>query len=305
MATTYRTRDGRTVTVKSAAERVTGRRGRWTVDGWTAETWPTKRAAHAIAVIAARSDHRLRRDLGDKRVPTPRHFVATGIKHATCGTESPKLSTTDWARVTCPECTTERDKRAAAARAATSHQSEVAALIDGSDDALDQAAEIVAARVADEPVIPASDDDHPARVRPLTSSFINDDARNGLQAICWECGGRIVAYPYNAEYRHLSDAVEAAHGEALALDAARDLPPVGTEPDADAELFGTAWERLTMPIEDAHAAALAEERDRAVRARTADPARFTEELTTLEDMRRVSREARAYDAAARRAGGSR
>ena len=44
--------------------------------------------------------------------------------------------------------------------------------------------------------------DHRAIVRPASSRFIGDDARNGLEATCWECGGRIVNLPADGEYRH-------------------------------------------------------------------------------------------------------
>lgn len=65
-------------------------------------------------------------------------------------------------------------------------------------------------------------DGHAAIVRPASSRFIGNDARNGAEAECWECGDRIINHPSDGTYRHAAGVVERAHGEAIAEDQARD-----------------------------------------------------------------------------------
>jgi hypothetical protein len=69
------------------------------------------------------------------------------------------------------------------------------------------------------PATRPAEDGHRAVVRPASSQFIGDDARNGLEAECWTCHGRIVNLPGDGEYRH-------ADGDAP------DLQPAGRH-DAD------------------------------------------------------------------------
>jgi hypothetical protein len=69
------------------------------------------------------------------------------------------------------------------------------------------------------PATQPAEDGHRAVVRPASSRFIGNDADRGIEAECWECGGRIVRRFADGEYRH-------AAGDAP------DLQPVGRhDPD--------------------------------------------------------------------------
>lgn len=277
---TYTRTDGKAVrvVVPNAAERISGQRGNWSVRCVTKDRSAdqhgitSKRVARQLAVKFAEIERNVCRGMGAKRVQPVRHFVADGLKFATCGANTPRLHAADWARVTCTACTSERDKRADAARAARP-----ATVLEMVADAM--LPEDIAAAVADDfgATLPPSDNDHRALPRPASSRFIGDDARNGLEASCWECGARIIAGPTtDRTWTHLGEAVDRAHGEALLENLLRmehlhetALIENATR-DATARAYRTAgvvserWEArtLALDVERAEIDAYAEDRAR-------------------------------------------
>jgi len=191
----------REVTVKNAAERVTGTRGNWSVATGADGTMPpiTGIARKRDALQLATGQARAARTTARKMAAAARRLdTMTTAARAEIMTEAVDRS------VAVHEILAERD--AAAERASD----DADAFWTGTEWVYGDAARAARAEMnADSDADAAAtfeaamtDTYHRAIVRPASSRFIGDDARNGLEATCWECGGRIVKLPADGEYRH-------------------------------------------------------------------------------------------------------